>query len=278
MGIHDYTRSVNKHYGRQDIAKTILDALRAAGKDLNNLNYTELAMVDQLHSRGRASTAELAKLAGLRAGQKVLDVGGGLGGPARFIAAEYGCQVTVLDITEEFCKVGEMLTNMTGLTDRVTFSVGNALEMPFPDADFDVVWTQHSSMNIPDKQRLYAEIHRVLKPGGLLALHEIMAGSVEPIHFPVPWANVPGISFLRPVDEMRALIASAGFRETAWTDVSKPSIEWFRQRAAAATSASPPPISVGLLLREHTAAGFANQVRNLEEDRTHIIMATFKRV
>lgn len=274
----DYTHSVNAHYGSQDLGTAILEALRAAGKDPDNIHYTDLAGVDQFHSRGRAATLELAQLAGLHAGQSILDVGGGIGGPARVLAAEYGCHVTVLDLTEEYCKAGEMITRMTGLADRVTFQVGNALDMPFPDTHFDAAWTQHSSMNIPDKERLYAEIHRVLKPGGLLALHEIMAVSVQPLHFPAPWAGTPDISFLRPVQEMRALIGDAGFRETNWIDVTAPSLEFFRQRMANAASGQTTQPGIELLLRDRMNPAFKNLVRNFEEERAVVIMSTFERV
>ncbi len=141
---------VDEHYGRSDLAAKILEALRAAGKDPDALAIEDLTPVDQLHARGRGATLELARLAGITSGMRVLDVGGGLGGPARTLASEFGCAVEVLDLTEEFCRAGEVLTARTGLDDRVSFRHGNALEMPYPDAGFDAAWLQHSSMNIPD--------------------------------------------------------------------------------------------------------------------------------
>jgi SAM-dependent methyltransferase len=279
MSSAEYTRSVNAHYGRSNLGTTILDALREAGKDPDNLSYEDLAPVDQFHSRGRAATRELAQLAGLHGGEKVLDMGGGLGGPARTLAAEFNCHVTVLDLTEEFCRAGEMLTERTRLSDRVRFKVGNALDMPFADSSFDVVWSQHSSMNISDKERLYAQAHRVLKPGGRLALHEIMAGEVQPVHFPAPWARTPDISFLRPVEEMRTLIAESGFRELVWENTTSISLEWFRERSAASKAAGgPPSVGLHLLLGNTFAEAFTNNLRNLEEGRTVIIEGIFQRL
>lgn len=228
---------IDQHYGRADLAAAILAAVRAAGKDPDALTIDDLAPVDQFHTRGKAATLELARRAGLRAGERVLDVGGGIGGPARTLGSEFGCAVTVLDLTEEYCRTGEILTARTGLSDRVTFRHGSALNMPFADAHFAVVWAQHSSMNIADKERLYAEIFRVLRPGGRLALHEIMAGPAGPIHFPVPWARDPAISFLRPPEAVRALILGIGFKEIAWVDETTAALEWFQQRLAAAASA-----------------------------------------
>jgi SAM-dependent methyltransferase len=190
---------------------------------------------------------ELARLAALRPGLQVLDVGGGLGGPARTLASEFSCDITVLDLTEAYCRVGQMLSERTGLSERVRFQMGNALEMPFPSEQFDLVWTQHSSMNIADKARLAAEIHRVLRPGGRLALYEIMAGGAQPVHFPVPWARTPSMSFLQPPAEVRALIADSGLTEVTWLDVSKPSLAWIRQRQAMAP-ATPPPLGLHLIL------------------------------
>jgi SAM-dependent methyltransferase len=270
-------RSVGEHYGRGDLAARILEALRAAGKDPDDLTTEDLAPVDQLHIRGRGATLELAHRAGITAGMRALDVGGGLGGPARTLASEFGCTVEVLDFTEEFCRAGEMLTARTGLSNQVSFRHGNALEMPYPDARFDVVWTQHSSMNIADKERLYKEIHRVLRPGGRLALHEIMAGPTSPIHFPVPWARDPSISHLLPPETIRSQIATTGFNESSWTDETASATAWFHQRLSATASEGPTPLGLHLLLGPDFGEMFRNQAPNLGEGRISVIQAVFER-
>ncbi|MDQ3045762.1 MAG: methyltransferase domain-containing protein, partial [Chloroflexota bacterium] len=145
--------------------------------------------MDQFHIGGQEATLRLARLAGIHTGQTVLDVGGGLGGPARTLARAFECAVTVVDLTQEYCRVGAMLTSRTGLSPRVAFVNASALNLPFSNDAFDVVWTQHSSMNIANKDRLYDELRRVLRPGGRLALHEIMTGRRIPARFPVPWAS-----------------------------------------------------------------------------------------
>jgi SAM-dependent methyltransferase len=216
-------------------------------------------------------------MVGVTANIRVLDVGGGLGGAARVLAREFGCPVTVLDLTTEYCRVGEQLTAWTGLADRVTFRHGNALDMPFAAESFDLVWTQHLTMNIADKARLYAEIHRVLRPGGRLALHEILAGPEAPVLFPVPWARGPGISFLRPPAAVRALLADAGFRELAWEDETEVGATWFRERAAAVAGRPPPPLGLHLLLGDDLPAMLANLARNLAEGRVMVVRAVFAR-
>lgn len=269
--------SVGAHYGRAGLGDAILAALRGAGKDVDHLTIDDLAPLDQFHTRGKEATLELARLAGVTRETRVLDVGGGVGGPARTLAHETGCQVTVLDLTEEFCRVGEDLTRRTGFSDRVSFRPGDATAMPFGDASFDLAFTQHSSMNVERKERLYAEIHRVLRPGGRLALHEIMAGRNQPIHFPVPWARQPSISHLRPPEEIQAVLRDLGFVQVAWHDQSADALEWFGKRAAAVQAGALPPVGLHLLLGDDFGVMFRNQVRNLAEDRVRIVMAVWRR-
>ncbi len=269
-------RSVGDHYGRGDLAAEILEALRAAGKDPNALTAEDLAPIDQLHIRGREATLELARLAAISRGMQVLDVGGGLGGPARTLASEFGCTVEVLDLTEEFCNAGEMLTALTDLADLVSFRHGSALEMPYPEATFDVAWTQHSSMNIADLERLYAEIRRVLKPGGRLAMHEILAGEVSPIHLPVVWARDPSLSHLRPPDEVRTLLKDTGFDELAWIDETATALLWFEKRSAT-TPGGPPQLGLHLLFGDDFGEMLRNQTHNLREGRISIVQALFER-
>lgn len=250
--------------------------MQAAGKNPEQLNPDELAPVDQFHIRGKEATLELIRLAGLQAEMEVLGVGGGLGGTARLLAAEQACRVTVLDLTEEYCRVGAMLTARTG---RVIASASNRampLVMAFPNAHFDAVWTQHSSMNIADRARLYTEIHRVLRPTGWLAFYEIMAGSVQPIHFPVQWAHDQTMSFLLPPEEVRALLVETGFKEVAWVDTSASSVAWFRERLApqGSSSSALPALGLHVLL----GAAFGETFRNLEEYRIAVIQAIFERI
>jgi len=264
------------HYGGVDLTERVRAALHAAGKDVAP-TLDDLAPLDQFHIGGREATRQLAELAGLRAGQSVLDVGGGIGGPARGLATRYGCAVTVLDVTEAYCRTGEMLTSLMELTECVGFRHGNAVDMPFRAGQFDVVWTQHSSMNVDDKERLYAEIHRVLRLRGRLALHEVMSGPVQPVLFPVPWARDLAISHLRPAAEIRALLAVSGFAEVAWIDVSAAALATFRARPIAQPGASPPPLGLHVLLGPEIGDMSGTMRRNLEEERVVVIQAVFDR-
>jgi len=208
------------YWERKDLAETILAALAAAGKNLETLTVDDLAVTDQFHGGGKPSTVRLARLLAPTPGTRVLDVGGGLGGPARTLAVEYGCRVTVVDLTTSFVRAGQMLTDRLGLGDRVSHRVGNALELPFESGAFDVVWTQNSGMGIADKQTLYRGFHRVLRPGGRVALQEPVAGPVQPPVYPLMWATEPSGNFLVPPTELRATIERAGFAVSVWDDVT----------------------------------------------------------
>jgi SAM-dependent methyltransferase len=259
------------YWEREQLAESLLAALAAAGKDLAALTVDDLAVTDQFHGGGKVVTLRLARLLGAKPGLRVLDAGGGLGGPARTLAVEFGCHVTVVDLTESFVRAGRMLTARLGLDGRVQHQLGNALDLPFEQGAFDVVWTQNSGMNIEDKPALYRGFHRVLRPGGLLALQEPMAGPVAPLIFPLMWARDASSSFLRPPAEMRAVIAQAGFRERVWDDVTA-------ETAGPATAAAIPAHSaqrliMGAALDEIISAGH----RNRAEGRIVSVQAVFER-
>ncbi len=263
-------RAVVAHWSRDKLAEAILNALEEGGKDLDQLTIDDLSAMDQFHAGGKGATVRLADLANLSPDIQVLDVGGGIGGPARTLAVEFGCRVTSLDLTESYVQAASVLTARLGLDHRVTHQVGNALHIPFADGDFDVVWTQNSGMNIADKERLYAEFHRVLKPGGRLALQEPMAGPVQPVIFPVMWSHDATTHFLRLPAAMRELIETTGFRTEVWDDVT----------AELSTSGAPsPPYSIQRLVMGHALDAIsAAGKRNIDEKRYVMVQAVLRRL
>ncbi len=259
--------SVQAHYSRSGLGDLILAALERAGKDTNRLKPEDLAPVDEFHIRGRAATLELARAAGVDSTKRVLDVGSGVGGTSRCLAREFGCRVTGIDLTDEYCSAAAMLTDRIGLADLVDYHQGDATSLPFPDASFDIVWTEHVAMNIPDKPKLYREMHRVLKPGGTLAIYDILAGPSGPVIFPVPWARTPDASFLATPDEMRRLLEDAGFRIADWADTTDAARTWFVALAEKIRKEGVAPLGFHVLLGPDFAAMAQNQRRNLEEGR-----------
>ena len=259
--------AIKTHYTRSDVGGVILAALEKAGKDVNRLTPDDLAPVDEFHIRGRTATLELARAAGLDAAKHVLDVGSGVGGTSRCLAKEFGCRVTGIDLTEEYCRAAAMLSAKIGLAQLVDYRQGDATNLPFDDASFDVVWTEHVAMNIPDKTRLYGEMHRVLKPGGTLAIYDILAGPSGPVHFPVPWARTPDTSFLLRPDELRQLLEETGFTVSNWSDTTDAARAWFVALAEKIRKEGLPALGFHVLLGADFQAMAQNQRRNLEEGR-----------
>lgn len=269
------TEQVARHYGKGGLLNRILAALAEAGKDIDHLTIDDLAPMDEFHSRRRLATQELAMLLAPSASDQVIDIGSGLGGPSRYLAATFGCRVSGVDLTPEFVATAAALTARVGLTDRVDFRIGSALEIPFPDASFDCAWSQNVAMNIADRPRYYAEMHRVLRPGGRLAIQDVAIGNGEPLQFPVMWADRPEISFLRTPKETKTMLETAGFHVRQWIDNTEAALaEAAAERARVAGNQAAPPI-----LGIHVVVGpsFREKMRNAQqamvEGRTRLINA-----
>jgi ubiquinone/menaquinone biosynthesis C-methylase UbiE len=258
---------VAAHYTRADLGARMLAALEAAGKDLDRLSLDDLAPVDEFHLRGRPATAELADRLALASGMRVLDVGSGIGGPSRYVAATYDCRVTGVDLTEEYCRVAALLAERVGLGDRVEYRPGNALALPFPDASFTVAYTQHVAMNIEDKARLYVEVCRVIEPGGRFGLYDLLQGEGGDVVYPVPWARDPSTSFLACPAELRKLLDSAGFEVVSWRETAVEARLSLEQMQARMAEPSPAPTALLVLFGEDAKPMVENLSRNLLEER-----------
>jgi MPBQ/MSBQ methyltransferase len=257
------TDQVAQHYGKGGLLDRIFGALREAGKDIDHLTIDDLAPIDEFHSRRRLATEELAALLAPSPAEHLIDVGSGLGGPARYVASTYGCRVSGIDLTPEFVQTAITLTSRVGLSAKVDFRVGSALDLPFPDASFDCAWSQNVAMNIADRPRYYAEMHRVLRSGGRLAIQDVGLGNGVALQFPVMWADRPEISFLRTPEETRALLELAGFRVTHWIDNTEAALsEAEAERRRIASEAAEPPI-----LGIHVVVGpsFREKMRNSQK-------------
>jgi ubiquinone/menaquinone biosynthesis C-methylase UbiE len=269
------SENIAQHYGKEGLLDRILAALREAGKDLDKLTIDDLAPVDEFHSRRRRGTEELARMLAPTASDHVLDIGSGIGGPSRYLAATFGCRVSGVDLTPEFVATAIALTRRVGLAGRVDFRQGSALALPFPDASFDLAWSQNVAMNIADRATWYSEIRRVLKPGGRLAIQDVTQGPGGPIHLPVNWADQAEISFLRTSEETRLMLEAAGFQVLQWVD----NTEAAKAEAAHARTApgDPPPLGIHLVVGESFREKMRNSDRNQAENRTRLITAVLLR-
>lgn len=263
---------IDNHYSFGDIMRRIETGLKLAGKDVDTLTVDDLAPIDEFHTRGRESTLEVAALADLKARDRVLDVGCGLGGTARHLAERHKCRVVGIDLTEEYVSVGNKLTELVGLSDRVELRHGSALDIPFEDNSFDVAWTEHVQMNIADKQQFYSEIARVLKPGGHLLFHDIFRGLGDPPFYPVPWAEDESISALATESEARSTMEQAGLAIVQWISKVQESLQFFKNVSAQIEDSGPPPIGIHLLMGDNAKDKLRNYVRNLSEERTSVAM------
>lgn len=258
---------IESQYTIGRLGDAILEALRAEGHDPDHLDPGVLAPVEEFHTLGRAATKALAAAAHLTTADRVLDVGCGIGGPARFLARTFGCSVTGVDLSAEFVEVARDLNRRVGLGDTIDVRRADALDLPFDDAGFDVVWTQHVTMNIADKRALYREFARVLAPAGRFAFFDVVAGSNQPIHFPVPWADQPERSFLESADGIHTAVEAAQFTVKHWEDMSDEALAWFTAMAAEPPASS--PLGLHLLIPDFQTK-VVNLRRNLHEDRVRL--------
>ena len=261
--------AARRHYDAAGLLPKVQAALAAFGPEELVLSPKQLAPLDQFHTRGDQATSDLAIDMGLATGMRVLDVGCGLGGPARYLAGTYGVEVVGVDLSESFVETARYLSERCRLADRTTFMVGDATEPPVDAASCDRVFLQHVAMNIADRVALYRAIRRVLKPGGKLGIHDLVAGAGDP-HFPLPWARRPEDSHLLTAGETREALTAAGFRVEAWRDDTEVAGQWFDAMRSAGPPAGP---SLALVLGADFPAMTRNIARNLRERRLGALIA-----
>jgi SAM-dependent methyltransferase len=257
-------RSIAQHYAHGDLERAILDALVAMGKDPDRLTIEDLAPVDEFHVGGRAATAEFFEKLGLKSGMHVLDIGSGLGGPARFAAQTLGCQVTGIDLTPEYVEVANALARRVGLDKRVSYVCGSAVDLPFPDASFDAAYMLHVGMNIEDKAKLMGEARRVLKPGAAFGIYDVMRTGDGDLAFPVPWARSMKTSFVVRPGAYRRRLDCAGFDIQHERNRGKYAIEFFHAMRARIVAQGTPALGIHIVMGKDFQDKTGNLLANLE--------------
>ncbi|QEX22186.1 SAM-dependent methyltransferase [Hypericibacter adhaerens] len=255
---------VSGHYSHGALERAILAALQSSGKDPDRLTPADLAPVDEFHIGGRLATVEFTAQLGFKPGLRLLDIGCGIGGASRHVAEAYGCQVQGIDLTDEYVRVAAMLAKRVGLADKVAYRQASALDLPFDAASFDGAYMLHVGMNIADKGRLAAEVARVLKPGAVFGIYDVMREGKGDLTFPLPWASEPAYSFVDSADRYRTCLADAGFTVERERNRREFAIEFFRQMQERWAQGGLPPLGLHILMGESARQKIANIVTGLK--------------
>jgi ubiquinone/menaquinone biosynthesis C-methylase UbiE len=258
--------NISEHYASGDLLERLREALRSDGVDPHQPTIEALAPYDQFHGRGLEVTQEIAASLTMSSADHILDIGSGIGGPARYFADRFGCRVTGIDLINEFCEVAHELTRLLGLKDKVRFEQGNALDMPFEGQMFDGAYSMNVSMNIADKDTLYSEIYRVLRPGAWLVLSEIARGSGPELEYPTPWASTAASSFLATPEDTRMKLEAHGFEITSLSDATERTLDFGRRSRAAVERGEKPLLrAVQLIHSDLAPVAMANSARGVSE-------------
>jgi ubiquinone/menaquinone biosynthesis C-methylase UbiE len=271
---------ITRHYQTDEqLTETVLEAIREEKSSLENLSLDDLIAIDGFHTRGKKATVELSGLLSPRPGSadSVLDLGSGSGGTARYLATRFGCRVTGLDLTPSYVKLSRALSGLLGISEKTAFVCGNALALPFASEVFDLVWSDHVQMNISDKALFAREIHRVLKPGGSMAVHEVFSGASEAPAFPLPWASEADSSFTVKESRMRRILEKQGLFVSNWEDVTEISAAWFEKMQKKNRPTGRQALGLHLLMGPFAKEKIANMGRNLSEGRVRVIMGVVQK-
>lgn len=269
--------AIADHWGRGDVYGLVMSALKKMSMPLEGLTVEDLAPVDHFHARGLSATVELADLLPIKAGQHIVDIGCGLGGPARYIAKRFGCNVSGVDITKPFVEAANKLTTLVRMEGQVKIEHGDGQRLPYPNASFDGAYTQHVTMNVADRPRFFAEAYRVLKPGAFFALTEHGLGAKGDPLYPLPWSADGSGAYLVTPSETRAFLEKTGFEDIVVQDTGAKYGAGYKGVIEKAEQGTLPPLGIHILLGETALQKTRNAARNIEEGRTHPIQVICRR-
>jgi ubiquinone/menaquinone biosynthesis C-methylase UbiE len=278
VSTEDLERRVAAQYSRADLANAILDALAKTGADPEAPTIDELAPVDEFHTGGRITTVKALQLVPITSDMHVLDAGCGIGGTARYLAGELGCRVTGIDLTPDYIRVAQALTERVGLSGQCDFHQGSVLEMPFAEGSFDAAVSFHVAMNIENRAGFYTELARILKPGAPLCIFDVMKGPEAGLVCPVPWAEVEASSFLFSSAQTKALLEEAGFAIETEENLRSFAQTFLEEIAAkVAAAGEPPPVGPHLLTGANSPEKFSNYLKALQNDQVEPVILAAKR-
>lgn len=274
--MENLNQNIENHYLKEGLYEDIINRLKEQHSSLENIKRSDIAGVDEFHVRGAAVSKELAssiQLSGLR----VLDVGCGLGGPCRMLADEYNCKTTGIDLSHEYIRTANKLSELVRLNDKTTFIQGDATNLPFDDKSFDVVWTQHVQMNIPDKATFYSEINRVLKKGGYFLFYDILKKGNEEVTYPMPWASNAHLSFLFETQQMEKILKELGLTKKQSINQTQAGIDFFDTLVTRLKEFGPPKIGLNVLMGETTKPKLMNLLTHLKTGKLELKSGVYKK-
>lgn len=264
-------KAIADHWAKGDVYALIVSALGKMNEPLDSITIEDLAPVDHFHARGFPATVELADRLSIKPGSHIVDIGCGVGGPARYMAKRFQCSVSGIDITPPFVEAANKLTALVGMESQVTVRLGDGQHLPYDDAVFDGAYTQHVTMNVPDRPSFFAEAHRVLKSGAFFALTEHGLGPKGNPYHPVPWSSDGSNAYLTTPSETRALLEAAGFEGIVVEDTGAKYVAGYKMMIERAEKGLLPPLGIHILLGDTALEKMRNAARNIEEGRTHPI-------
>ncbi len=274
--MENLNKNIENHYLKAGLYEDIIARLQEQGIDLNHVTRSDIAAVDEFHVRGAAVSKELANSISLN-GSSVLDVGCGIGGPCRMLADEYNCVTTGIDLSHDFVRIATELSKLVQLDEKTTFVQGDATHLPFEAATFDVVWSQHVQMNIPDKQAFYSEISRVLKGGGHFLYYDIFRKDAGEIHYPMPWADNADLSFLFMEEELENILHDLELRKKQSTNQTPAGIAFFEALVDRLKKSGPPKMGLNVLMGETTKPKIMNLLSHLKRGELELKSGVYRK-
>ena len=257
-------KAISEHYIHGNLLEEIELALPKIGKTIDNITIEDLAPIDEFHIGGRQATENFLAQLNFSSANHLLDVGCGLGGASRYIATKFNNNVTGIDLTDEYITTGNALSNWVKLSNQVTLHQGNALSMPFEDESFDGAYMLHVGMNIEQKDQLFNEIFRVLKPGASLGIYDVMLINDGSLAYPVPWATDESTSHLATPNNYKCALEASGFEVSKENSRHQFALEFFDNlRAKTEANGGPPPLGLHTLMKESTAIKIKNMLHNI---------------
>ncbi|WP_222984034.1 methyltransferase domain-containing protein [Flagellimonas meishanensis] len=271
----DLNLQIEQHYSKKGLFEAILNRLKQNGIDLESVERAHIAGVDEFHVRGAAVSRELAQQIDLR-GLEVLDVGCGLGGACRMLSDEFDCNTTGVDLSTAYVQTANALSKLVKLDHKTRFFVAEATNLPFPDASFDVVWTQHVQMNVPDKEMFYTEIKRVLKPSGFFLYYDIFKKNDKKVEYPMPWASTSEYSFLFRKNDMELILTNLGFEKISTVDQTEAGISFFEGLIPNIKNIGNQKVSLNILMGETTQPKLLNLMQHLKNESLMLESGVYK--